>query len=123
MSQRPTVAGERIVPLDVLRGLAVLGILVMNIQSFSMIDAAYVNPTAYGNLEGANYLVWLVSHVLADGKFLSIFSMLFGAGIVLQTGRQEAATGRSAAVHYRRMSLLFVMGVLHGLLLWQGDVL
>ena len=82
---------ERITSLDVLRGLAVLGILVMNIQSFSMIEAAYSNPTAYGNLESANYLVWLLSHVLADQKFMTIFAMLFGAGIVLMTGRREKA--------------------------------
>jgi len=63
----------------------------MNIQYFSMIGAAYSNPTGYGNLTGINYWIWLLSHVLADEKFMTIFSMLFGAGIVLITGRIEAA--------------------------------
>jgi uncharacterized protein len=53
-SLRPVDDSERIVPVDVLRGVALLGILLMNIQSFSMIGAAYANPTAYGDLHGAN---------------------------------------------------------------------
>jgi uncharacterized protein len=124
----PTVPGpvsqaERIVSLDVLRGFAVMGILVMNIQSFSMPGAAYMNPTVYGDLAGANYVVWYVSHLLADMKFMSIFSMLFGAGILVMTRRAET-TGRSAAgVHYRRMAWLLLFGLLHAHLLWYGDIL
>src|SRR5437588_10717414 len=95
----PAGQAERIMPLDVLRGFALLGILVMNIQSFAMIDAAYLNPTAYGDLTGANYAVWLTCHVLADTKFISIFSMLFGAGIVLMTGRLEAQGYPVARLH------------------------
>src|SRR3989442_955478 len=114
---------DRIESIDVLRGFALLGILVMNIQSFSMIMAAYENPTAYGNLEGANYWVWFFSHVLADQKFMTLFSMLFGAGIVLMTSRQEEAEGRSAAVHYRRMGVLALFGLLHAYLFWLGDIL
>jgi uncharacterized protein len=120
---RPAVDEERIAPLDVLRGFALLGILVMNIQSFAMIDAAYMNPTAYGDLTGANFGVWFLSHVLADQKFMTIFSMLFGAGIVLMTNRAEARQGRSAAVHYRRMGVLWLFGELHAYLLWYGDIL
>src|SRR5437868_8306788 len=114
---------DRIQSIDVLRGFALLGILVMNIQSFSMIEAAYSNPTAYGSLQGANYLVWLMSHVLADQKFMTIFSMLFGAGIVLMTSRQEKATGKSAVVHYRRMGALALFGLVHAYVLWYGDIL
>jgi uncharacterized protein len=114
---------DRIQAIDVLRGFALLGILVMNIQSFSMIMAAYENPTAYGNLEGANYWVWFCSRVLADQKFMTIFSMLFGAGIVLMTSRQEETEGRSAAVHYRRMGVLALFGLLHAYLFWLGDIL
>jgi uncharacterized protein len=114
---------ERIVAIDVLRGFALLGILVMNVQIFAMIDAAYENPTAYGNLEGANYAVWLLSHILADQKFMTIFSMLFGAGIVLMAGRQETAGHWPAAVHYRRMGVLALFGLAHAYLLWFGDIL
>jgi len=119
----PVAQKARIASIDVLRGLAVFGILVMNIQSFSMIDAAYMNPTAFGDLTGANYGIWLVSHVLADQKFMTIFSMLFGAGVVLMTGRREAEGRRSAGLHYRRMAVLLLFGILHAYLLWFGDIL
>lgn len=114
---------DRIVPIDVLRGFALLGILVMNIQSFAMIGMAYINPYGYGDMTGANYWVWYLSHIFADQKFMTIFSMLFGAGIVLMTGRQEAATGRSAKVHYKRMAILLGFGLIHAYLIWYGDIL
>lgn len=120
---QPVGENQRIVSIDVLRGFALLGILPMNIQYFSMISAAYSNPTAYGDLHGANYLVWLLSHVLADEKFMTIFSMLFGAGILLMTSHVEAAGTRSAPLHYRRMAWLIVFGLAHAYLLWSGDIL
>ena len=119
----PLTQTGRIESLDVLRGFAVLGILVMNIQSFSMIGAAYTNPTAYGDLTGANYWIWLIGHLLVDTKLMAIFSMLFGAGIVLMATRREAATGRSAGTHYRRMGWLLMIGLLHAHGVWYGDVL
>ncbi len=119
----PVAAVERIVSLDVLRGFAVLGILVMNIQSFSMISIAYFNPTAFGDLQGANYLVWFLSHVLADQKFMTIFSMLFGAGIVLMWQRAEAVGRKATGLHYRRMFWLLVFGLMHAYLIWAGDIL
>jgi uncharacterized protein len=120
---QPVTEKERIVSIDVLRGFALLGILPMNIQYFSMISAAYQNPTAYGDLTGANYWVWLLSHILADEKFMTIFSMLFGAGILLMTSRIEAAGKSSVALHYRRMGWLIVFGLAHAYLLWSGDIL
>lgn len=120
---QPVAEKERIITLDVLRGFALLGILPMNIQYFSMISAAYFNPTAYGDLHGANFLVWFFSHVLADQKFMTIFSMLFGAGILLMTSRVEATGRPSAALHYRRMGWLILFGLAHSYLLWSGDIL
>ena len=120
----PVVDTARIDAIDVLRGFALLGILVMNVQSFAMPQAAYFNPTAYGDLEGANLHVWLAGRMLADQKFMTIFSMLFGAGIVLMAGRVEARGGAGAGrVHYRRMGWLLVIGLLHAHLLWFGDIL
>ncbi len=119
----PVTAPERIDSLDVLRGVAVMGILIMNIQAFSMIGAAYMNPTAYGDLSGVNYWVWYFSHLLFDQKMMTIFSMLFGAGIVLMTERAEARTGHSEGVHFRRMAWLLLFGLLHAHLLWYGDIL
>jgi uncharacterized protein len=122
-SAGPITARERIASLDVLRGVALLGILPMNIQAFSMISAAYINPTVYGDLHGGNYWVWFLCHLLADEKFMTIFSMLFGAGIFLMTSHIEAAGRNSAALHYRRMGWLVLFGVLHAYLLWYGDIL
>ena len=112
----------RIDSIDVLRGFALLGILIMNIQLFAMPEAAYYNPTAYGDLEGANLYVWLGGRLLADQKFMTIFSMLFGAGIVLMTSRAEAR-GETRQVHYRRMGGLALIGLAHAHLLWAGDIL
>ena len=119
----PIAETTRIDSIDVLRGFALLGILVMNVQSFAMPQAAYFNPTAYGDLEGANLYVWLAGRMLADQKFMTIFSMLFGAGIVLMAGRAEARGGTAGRVHYRRMGWLLVIGLLHAHLLWYGDIL
>jgi uncharacterized protein len=119
----PVRDANRIDSLDLLRGFALLGILVMNIQAFGMVFAAYDIPTVYGDLTGANYWVWYLSHMFADMKFMSIFSMLFGAGIVLMTSRQEATSGRPAWFHYRRMGALLLFGLLHAYLLWFGDIL
>ncbi|TMH38119.1 MAG: DUF418 domain-containing protein [Betaproteobacteria bacterium] len=88
-----------------------------------MVEAAHNNPTAYGDLNGANFLVWLFSHLLADQKFISIFSMLFGAGIVLMWQKAESSGARPTLLHYRRVGWLIVFGVLHAHLLWYGDIL
>ncbi|UCD74588.1 MAG: DUF418 domain-containing protein [Phycisphaerales bacterium] len=119
----PLAESDRIMSIDVLRGVAVLGILVMNIQSFSTIGAAYFNPTAYGDLEGINRWVWQLSHIFADQKFMTIFSMLFGAGVVVFTSRVEARGKSAAGLHYRRMGWLILFGLLHAHLLWFGDIL
>lgn len=119
----PVSLGERISSIDVLRGFALLGILVMNIQSFSMIMAAYLNPTTYGDLSGINWWVWTLSNIVANEKFISIFSMLFGAGIVLMTGRAEAKGINPRGLHTRRSIWLIVIGLLHAYLLWYGDIL
>jgi len=119
---RPVAQTARIDSIDVLRGVALLGILVMNIQLLAMPQAAYFHPPAYGDLTGANLCVWITGRMLADQKFMTIFSMLFGAGIVLMAGRSEAR-GESGRLHYRRMGWLLVIGLLHGHLLWAGDIL
>jgi len=120
---KSTLPAERILSLDVLRGVAVLGILIMNIQSFSMIGAAYINPTAYGDLTGLNKWVWIFSHLFASGKFMGVFSMLFGAGIVLFTERALAKGRRAGPLHYRRNFWLLLFGMAHAYLIWYGDIL
>lgn len=119
----PTRTSDRIQALDLLRGFAVLGILIMNIQSYSMPGSAYLNPTSYGNFDGINRWVWMVSHIAADQKFMTIFSILFGAGIVLVTQNAESRNGKSAGLHYKRTFWLLVIGLLHAHLIWYGDIL
>ncbi len=119
----PVSGTDRIDAIDTLRGFAVLGILVMNIQAFSMIGAAYLNPNAAGALGGAESWVWQLSHLLFDAKFMSIFSMLFGAGIVLMSERRAKAALSPAAAHYRRMFVLALIGLAHAYLFWHGDIL
>jgi uncharacterized protein len=114
---------ERIVFLDVLRGFAVCGILAMNIQSFSMPGAAYFNPFAYGDFTGVNYLVWLLANTFASQKFMTLFSMLFGAGVLLMCDRARAAGRGAAGLHYRRMGWLLLFGLAHAYLVWAGDIL
>ncbi len=119
----PVTEGERIASLDLLRGVAVLGILTMNIQSFSMPGAAYANPTVWGSLEGARGVIWGLTHLLADMKFMAIFSILFGAGMVLMSERREARGEGVWGLHLRRMFWLLVFGLAHAHLLWYGDIL
>jgi uncharacterized protein len=119
----PTLLSERYHSLDLLRGIAVLGILIMNIQSYAMIQAAYLNPTAYGDFTGINRWVWILSHIFADQKFMTIFSILFGAGIILLTQRAEAKGVSAAGLHYRRTFWLLLIGLAHAYLLWHGDIL
>ena len=120
---RPTIASRRIASIDVLRGLAMLGILVLNIQIFAMPFESYGNAFGYGNVEGSNYWVFTLSMVLGDMKFMAIFSMLFGAGMVLFIERL-LETGRSAyAIHYRRMAWLLAIGFIHAYMIWYGDIL
>ena len=119
----PTLINERIQSLDIIRGIAILGILIMNIQSFSMPGSAYSNPMAFGDLNGINKWVWILSHVFTDMKFMNIFSILFGAGIILVTSRSEIKTGKSAGLHYKRTFWLLVLGLIHAHLIWYGDIL
>src|SRR4029078_6636288 len=117
----PVPETARVTSIDVLRGVALLGILLMNIQSFSLPGDAYLNPSAYGDLTGINRWVWIVVHTVADQKFINIFSMLFGAGILLMCERIGARKFR--VIHYRRMGVLVLFGLIHAHLLWSGDIL
>ncbi len=119
----PVTAGERYEAVDVLRGFAVLGILVMNIYAFAMPFPAYANPYLWGG-SGIHFATWVMTHLLFDQKFMAIFAMLFGAGLVLMAERAEArGRGRFAGVYYRRMGWLVLIGAVHGYLIWFGDIL
>ncbi|WP_066797712.1 DUF418 domain-containing protein [Sphingomonas soli] len=117
------IAEQRFIALDTVRGVAVMGILLLNIIGFSMPEAAYINPRAYGGATGADLWVYLVNFVLFDGKMRGLFSFLFGASLVLVTERAEAKGENPARVHYSRMLWLLVFGLAHLWLVWWGDIL
>lgn len=118
------VASERIQSLDVLRGVAVLGILLMNIIGFGLPDA-YQDPSVSGGTTGADFYVWLKTLLVFEGTMRGLFTLLFGAGVVLFTSRLEAAAVPDAAdLHVRRMLWLIGFGFVNShLLLWHGDIL
>ena len=113
----------RIDTLDIVRGVAVMGILAMNIVAFAMPSAAYINPAAYGMESNADLGSWLFSFVLIDGKMRGLFSFLFGASMLLVIDRAEARGANAAWVHYSRMLWLLVFGLIHYFLIWFGDIL
>ena len=118
-----TESGRRIVTLDIIRGIAVMGIFSVNITAFAMIEGAYFNPPAYGGHEGPNLAIWVANLILIDGKMRSLFSMLFGASMLLVIQRAEANGESGAKVHFARMAVLFAIGWVHYHFLWWGDIL
>ena len=116
-------APSRIVTLDIIRGVAVMGIFSVNIVAFAMIEQAYFNPAAYGGHRGIDLAVWAANLLIIDGKMRTLFSMLFGASMLLVIDRAEAAGQSGTRVHVRRMLILLLFGLAHYFLLWFGDIL
>lgn len=100
-----------------------MGILLMNIVAFAMPSDAYFNPTVYGDPSPADLWGWAAMFILVDSKMRGLFSILFGASMLLVYERAEAAEGDGAPVHVRRMVWLLVFGLLHFYLVWFGDIL
>lgn len=119
----PVQLKNRITSLDLLRGFALLGILIMNIISFSGVGSAYINPTIGAGLESYNGIIHGFSYLFADMRFMSLFSILFGAGVVLFSNNAIEKGRKVAKYHYRRMILLLIFGLIHAYILWPGDIL
>ncbi|WP_285712512.1 DUF418 domain-containing protein [Erythrobacter oryzae] len=113
-------APDRILALDALRGIAVIGIVGMNAMAFAMPGPAYYNPLSFGSTSPPDYWVWLASFVFVEDKFRTLFAMLFGAGCLILIERAGAAPWRA---HYARMIGLFAIGLVHATLLASNDVL
>ena len=114
---------DRIFALDVVRGVAVMGILAMNIYAFALPGGAYFNPTAYGGDEGLDWLAWAFNFVFVDSKMRGLFSVLFGASTLLVMERALASARRPAIAHFSRMAWLLVFGLIHFYFIWWGDIL
>ena len=118
-----TNVADRHISLDAIRGVAVMGILAMNIAAFAYPISGYFNPLASGTASSVDIATWAFNFVLIDSKMRGLFSVLFGASTLLVMER-AAASGRSAArSHYARMGWLFVFGLVHYYLIWFGDIL
>ena len=116
----PVSSADRIESLDVLRGFALLGILLLNIVGFGLPAAAYSNPAA-GFTHAFDPVVWASIELFAEGAMRCLFSVLFGAGVVLFT---SGVAAKGAALHYRRNFWLLVLGLFDAyVLLWNGDIL
>jgi uncharacterized protein len=119
----PLPVNERIATLDIVRGFALLGILIMNMPGFS--------TSFFAEADGSH--LWpglldqraeLLRNMLFSGKFNSMFSLLFGIGFTIQLGRLlERHPGRAVAIYTRRLLALLAFGVVHAVVFWNGDVL
>lgn len=109
--------------LDAIRGVAVMGILAMNIVAFGMPFAAYSNPVAGGPVGSLDLGTWFLNFVAVDSKMRGLFSMLFGASTLLVIESATAAGRSAAGTHYSRMFWLAIFGLIHFYLIWFGDIL
>lgn len=112
---------ERLDVLDFLRGIAVLGIFVINIESFAF--AYPFNPWRYGFVEDIDRDVRFWTYFLFQGKFFSMFALLFGIGFYLFLEKAARFGHHAVDLYAHRMFWLFVLGALHACLLWPGDIL
>lgn len=107
---------ERNVTLDFVRGVAILGILLLNISAFGLPKAAYLNPAWSGSASLSDAWTWALLDLLAQVKFLTLFALLFGAGLQLLLPRGKRWL-------QSRLTLLALLGFIHGLFFWDGDIL
>jgi uncharacterized protein len=117
------ISANRLVALDILRGVAVLGITIANLPGFALPQAAYFSPLAAGGTSTTDLAAWALTFVFVEGKMRGLFAALFGASLLLVVERADAAGQNGAAIHLRRMGVLYLLGTAHLYLLWYGDIL
>lgn len=118
-STAPTLPGERLEILDVLRGLAVCGILIGNMQWFSGYGMV---PPGLADATLPNQITSFLVHFFIEGKFYSIFSFLFGVGFAIHISKADERGDTKASLFKRRLFWLLVIGLMHAFLLWAGDI-
>ncbi len=123
----PVARGERIAALDIVRGIALLGIVIANVNGFAQPSVAYYWPPALsGGVTSEDAWFWLAQLTLIDGKARALFAMLFGAGLVLFAERAAENEGSDSAAIFRQLRRLFwlaLFGLAHFYLLFEGDIL
>lgn len=100
-----------------------MGILLMNVAAFALPEAAYFNPLAFGPAGPAEIALWATQFILVDGKMRGLFSLLFGASLLLVLDKARTAGEDAERAHFRRMGWLMLFGLIHFYLIWRGDIL
>jgi uncharacterized protein len=129
--EAPVKPGQRLPTLDILRGVALLGVLILNIEIFAGLEGLFdipvglARPAFVGWHAHLDWTIVIVKWLFAEGRMRGMFSMLFGAGVILLTERieQRAGPGKAASIYYRRNLWLLLFGLIHGFVLWYGDIL
>ncbi|MEN0052333.1 MAG: DUF418 domain-containing protein [Mucilaginibacter sp.] len=127
----PMDPNNRIIALDALRGIALLGILLVNIYEFASptllfdVPVGMAKPAFTGWHASLDKFILWITWLFAEGKMRSLFSILFGAGVIMLTDRYETTgrAGRAASIFYRRNLWLLAIGLCHGFFLFPGDIL
>jgi len=122
-SLSPVAPRDRLEALDVLRGFALLGILAMNIRAMAAPVSAYMYPYAIFDYTGASRAAYLFTSTVFDLKMMGLFSMLFGAGVLLYASKSTETGAPPRGLWFRRMFWLLVIGLVHAYLIWGGDIL
>jgi len=118
-------SSDRILSLDIMRGIVLFGILLMNINGMGL-ARAYGDPTVSGGSTGWNLTTWITTNLFFEGTMRALFSLLFGVGmfIFLDRLREKKAGINAANIYFRRLLWLLIFGLIHGyLLLWTGEIL
>lgn len=118
----PVQQAERIQIVDILRGFALFGILLVNMAIFSYPFQTIVFPADPTMPWYDWFATWLI-HFLGEGKFYALFSLLFGLGMFLLMERIEARGRKFAPFYMRRLLALLLIGIVHAFLIWPGDIL
>lgn len=119
---RPVQEGDRIASLDVLRGVAILGIFFVNMQLFAMPFMSMMGTDLPGK-PTSEHMAWGFMKIFCEFKFISMFSLLFGAGLVMQMMRAERASRSFVPFFLRRLVVLALFGMVHFTFFWAGDIL
>ena len=124
-SLTPLKASDRIHSLDIMRGIVLFGILIMNINGMGLAHA-YGDPTVSGGATGWDLYTWITANMFFEGTMRALFSLLFGVGMFILLDRLEkkGAGIEAANIYFRRLTWLLVFGIIHAyLLLWTGEIL
>ena len=122
----PVRQKSRIQVIDTIRGIALLGILLMNIPYFANPEVYAFNLNGRNEYSGPDYYTWWIVEGLFSGSMRGLFSLLFGAGVILLLERLERGSNATAAadIYYRRLLWLFLFGLINAFIfIWPGDVL